>query len=198
MLNEIIKKRISPRAFASIIPGEEQIHCLFEAARRAPSSRNEQPWRFIYATIDNKENHQKILEVLNDSNKLWAKNAPLLILTAAKLDSGLTGGQINRYAFHDVGLAVANLTFQANAYDMFVHQIGGFNTEKARILFDLPENFEPVSVLAVGYKGDPGTLPENLKLRENAPRIRKELSEIVFAGKFGEAGNLTKSVHHRI
>lgn len=184
MLNEIIKKRVSPRAFSGKQLNEEQIHDLFEAARWAPSSRNEQPWRFIYAENYNEDIFKKIAETLNESNRIWAKNAPLLILTIAKLDSGATG-QLNKYAFHDLGLAVANITFQANSNDLYVHQMGGFNTDKARILFDIPENYEPVSVLAVGYKGSPEILPDVLRIRENAPRTRKELNEIVFSRKFG-------------
>lgn len=184
MLHAIIKKRVSPRAFSDKQLSVEQVYELFEAARWAPSSRNEQPWRFIYAERCDEDSFNKMTDILFENNRIWAKNAPLLILTAAKLDTGVTG-QLNKYAFHDLGLAVANLTFQANSNDLYVHQMGGFNAEKARILFEIPENYEPVSVLAVGYKGNPDSLPEVMRVRENAPRTRKELDDIVFKKKFG-------------
>lgn len=184
MLHAIIKKRVSPRAFSDKQLSVEQVYELFEAARWAPSSRNEQPWRFIYAERCDEDSFNKMTDILFENNRIWAKNAPLLILTVAKLDSGVTG-QLNKYAFHDLGLAVANLTFQANSNDLYVHQMGGFNAEKARILFEIPENYEPVSVLAVGYKGNPDSLPEVMRVRENAPRTRKELDDIVFKKKFG-------------
>lgn len=191
MLHEIINRRVSPRAFSEKQISEEQILDLFEAARWAPSSRNEQPWRFIFAEKCDETNFKKMSDILFENNRIWAEKAPLLILTAAKLDSGITG-QINKYAFHDLGLAVANLTFQATSSDLYVHQMGGFNAEKARILFEIPENYEPVSVLAVGYKGDPDTLPEVMRVRENAPRIRKELDDIVFKEKFGVKSNINE------
>ncbi len=189
MLHEIIKNRYSTRAFSDKSIDTDKILSLFEAARWSPSSRNEQPWRFIIGLKDDQAVFNKIANILNPKNKIWAAKAPVLILTIAKLNVN-SSDQINRHALHDLGLAIANLTFQASAIDLYVHQMGGFDQEKAREIFMIPDNYEPVTVLAVGYKGDPDLLPENLKIREISERKRKDLSEIVFSEKFGETSNL--------
>lgn len=183
MVNELITKRFSPRAFSERTIDSSIINDLFEAARWAPSSRNEQPWRFIEVTRDDQESFDRMLSVMNESNRIWAENAPLLVLAAAKTDHEFNGYP-NRYAFYDTSHAVANFTMQAMTEDIYVHQIGGFNAELARTLFELPDNFEPVIILAAGYRGDVSSLPEHLQVRELAQRRRKELSEIVYSGKF--------------
>lgn len=199
MIHELISKRHSTRAYSDKIITEEELKDLFEAARWSPSSRNEQPWRFIYATKEDPEEYSKIADLLNESNKIWAQNAPLLILGIVKLDSDFTK-QLNRAAFYDMGGAVANLTTQAVSMGLAVHQMGGFNLLKAREVFEIPENFEPAIVLAVGSKGNIEDLPESLKQRELTPRRRKELSELVFKEKFGyPADNLSqKEVQYTI
>ncbi len=189
MIHDIIKNRYSTRAFSEKAIVGEKILSLFEAARWSPSSRNEQPWRFIFGTKEDQTTFNKIAGILNPSNHLWAYKAPLLILTIAKLNIN-SSEQINRHALHDLGLAIANLTFQASALDLYVHQMGGFDQKKARDIFKIPLNYEPVTVLAVGYKGDLKILPENLKVRELSERKRKDLREIVFSGKFGKTSNL--------
>ncbi len=189
MIHDIIKNRYSTRAFSEKAIVGEKILSLFEAARWSPSSRNEQPWRFIFGTKEDQTTFNKIAGILNPSNHLWAYKAPLLILTIAKLNIN-SSEQINRHALHDLGLAIANLTFQASALDLYVHQMGGFDQKKARDIFKRPLNYEPVTVLAVGYKGDLKILPENLKVRELSERKRKDLREIVFSGKFGKTSNL--------
>jgi nitroreductase len=113
-------------------------------------------------------------------------------LTIAKLNINSTE-QINRHALHDLGLAIANLTFQASAVNLYVHQMGGFDQQKARDIFMIPDNYEPVTVLAVGYKGDLKSLPANLKNRELSERIRKDLSDLVFSEKFGQASNIIEN-----
>jgi nitroreductase len=113
-----------------------------------------------------------------EGNRAWAATAPVLILTLAKTHNSRTN-QPNRYAWHDVGLAVGNLTAQASALDLYVHNMAGFSAEKARQLFDLPPDIEPVTMIAVGYLGDPELLPEPLKERELAHRQRKTLDELI-------------------
>ncbi|MGE5401754.1 MAG: nitroreductase family protein [Ignavibacteriales bacterium] len=184
MLNETIKKRLSPRAFSGKAIEEDVIISLFEAARWAPSGGNEQPWRFIFASINDLENFNKIVDTMSEGNRAWARNAPLLIIGITKLDRGISK-QLNKYAYYDLASAVAYLTIQATTVDLFVHQIGGFNPAIIREQFEIPDNYDPAILLAVGYRGDPGTLPENLRVRELAPRIRKPLEELVFSGKFG-------------
>ena len=185
MIHELLKKRYSPRVFADKNIEHEKIVGLLEAARWSPSSMNGQPWRFIIASKEDISNFNNLLSVVNEHNKTWAKNAAVLILTVAKVDFDSTG-QLNKHAWYDLGNAVANLTFQATAMDLFVRQMGGFNVEKARDVFSIPEGYQTVSVLAVGYKGNPEMLPEALRIGEKTARTRKDLDEIAFKEKFGK------------
>ncbi|MEI7810993.1 MAG: nitroreductase family protein [Ignavibacteria bacterium] len=189
MVHELISKRYSPRAFSDKGIAQEVISDLFEAARWSPSALNIQPWRFIYATKDDAENYNKILSVLVDANKAWADKAPLLILTIAKMNEG-HNGHINNYAWYDLGGAVGNMTLEATANDLYIHPMAGFIPQKAREDFEIPDNYEPVSVLAIGYKGNPDSLPENLKQRETAPRQRLPLTDMVYSSKFGQSSDL--------
>lgn len=124
-----------------------------------------------------------MLSCLAESNQVWAKKAPVLFLSVAKKEYDLNG-KPNKHAWHDVGMATANLLLQATELDLHVHLMGGFDAEKARTLLGIAEGFEPVSMGAVGYLGDPDELPENLKQRELAPRQRKPLEELVFKGRW--------------
>lgn len=189
MVHDLITKRYSTRTFSEELIDGDVILSLFEAARWAPSGGNEQPWRFIMAGKNDPENYWKIFSSLAEGNKVWAKNAPLLVVGVAKLDRGIDK-KLNRYAFYDLSSAVTNLTVQATSMNLFVRQMGGFNPLIIRELFDIPENFEPAVVFAVGYKSEESDIPESLKQRENAPRQRRPLSEIVFSGKFGTPANL--------
>jgi nitroreductase len=177
-IHDLLQKRWSPRAFSAQPVDEETIMTLFEAARWAASGGNEQPWRFIYATPLQSERFGKLVECLMEGNRVWAATAPVLILTLAKTLNSRTQ-QPNRYAWHDLGLAVGNLTAQASALDLYVHNMAGFSAEKARQLFDLPPDIEPVTMIAVGYLGEPEQLPEPLKERELAHRQRKALDELI-------------------
>lgn len=189
MVHDLITKRYSTRTFSEEQIDSDVVLSLFEAARWAPSGGNEQPWRFIVAGKNDPENYWKIFSSLAEGNKLWAKNAPLLVVGVAKLDRGIDK-KLNKYAFYDLSSAVTNLTLQATSQNLFVRQMGGFNPLIIRELFDIPENFEPAVVFAIGYKSEESDVPENLKMRENAPRQRKPLTEIVFSGKFGIPANL--------
>ena len=164
MINELLQKRFSPRTFSEKRVEHEQIIDLLEAARWAPSSMNEQPWRFLIAQKDDPETFNKFLSSLNTNNQIWAKNASLFILTMARIDSEITK-QINKHALYDLGNSVAHLTFQAMTMGIYVRQMGGFDPEKTRAIIAVPDNFIPVSVLAIGYKGSPESLLEDLKIR---------------------------------
>ncbi len=177
-VHELIRKRWSPRTFAARPVEDDKIMSLFEAARWAASGGNEQPWRFIYATQEQAERYGKLFECLSESNRVWARTAPMLILTLVKMYNS-RNGLPNRHAWHDLGLATGNLTIQAAALDLYVHPMGGFSAEKARQLFELPSDVEPVTMIAVGYLGDPEQLPENLRARELAERQRKTLDELI-------------------
>jgi nitroreductase len=183
-LHELIRNRWSPRAFSDKPVAPEVLRSLFEAARWAPSSNNEQPWAYLVAAKDDSENFAKMLGVLVEFNANWAKHAPVLALSVAHLTTQ-RDGKPNRVALHDVGSASAQLTLEANARGLQVHQMAGFDAEKARQTFAIPPDWEPVAAMAIGYPGDPESLPEKLRDRELAPRTRKPLGEFVMSGGWG-------------
>ncbi len=188
-IDELISKRWSPRAFASRPVEREKLLSLLEAARWAPSSNNEQPWRFILA-LKEEDAFQRLLACLAEGNQIWVKEAPALMLSVAKLHFRDEVEKKNRMAIHDIGLAVQNLVVQAGVLGLYVHQMAGFDLQKARAAFQIPEHYEPVTAIAIGYLGDPAQLPENLRLRELAPRERKPLKELVFSARWGEISSL--------
>ena len=177
-IHELIQKRWSPRAFSSSPVEQKTLLTLLEAARWAASSMNEQPWRFIYATREQPGRFNKLVNCMADGNRVWAANAPALILTLAKTYFEKSN-EPNRWAYHDLGLAIGNLTTQASALDLFVHSMGGFNVEKAIELFSISAQYEPVTIIAIGYVGKPETLPDQLRKREIAVQQRKPLDEIL-------------------
>ena len=183
-IHELLRNRWSPRAFSDKAVAPEVLHALFEAARWAPSSSNYQPWAYIVGTKDDPEDFAKVLSTLVEFNAGWAQHAPVLVMSVAQTKLP-KDGSTNRHAFHDVGSATAQLTFEANARGLLVHQMAGFDVNKAREVFVIPEGWEPVAVMAIGYPGDPETLPEKLRERELAPRSRKPLREFVMAGAWG-------------
>jgi nitroreductase len=183
-VHQLIRDRWSPRAFADKAIPKDVLRSLFEAARWAPSSNNEQPWAYFVATKDHKENFEKMLGVLVEFNAGWAKNAAALALAMAKLTFAQNNAP-NRNAQYDAGAASAWLTVEATLQGLAVHQMAGFDPEKARRSFGIPEGWEPLAVIAIGYPGDPDSLPSKLKDRELAPRTRKPISEFVMAERWG-------------
>ena len=183
-VHELIRERWSPRAFADKPVPQDVLRSIFEAARWAPSSFNEQPWAYIVATKDDKENFEKMLSALVDFNVQWAKSAPILALAVAKL-AFANNNAPNRNAQYDTGAATALLSVEATARGLAVHQMAGFDAEKARKVFEIPKGWEPIAALAIGYPGDPASLPAPLKDREMAPRTRKPIAEFVMAGQWG-------------
>lgn len=181
----VIEERWSPRAFSSKSVSKEDIHLLFEAARKAASSFNEQPWRFVYAKKEDKENFDLLLDCLLEGNQVWAKNASVLVATLAKKTFTKTG-KPNKHAWHDVGLAVGNMSAQATSMQIYLHQMAGYDTEKTIENLDILEDFEPVSFIAIGYLGEKEQLPEDLEKIEKKESPRKEVDEITFVGKMRE------------
>jgi nitroreductase len=184
-IHDLLQRRWSPRAFAPRSIAPQELCRLFEAARWAPSSNNEQPWSFIVGIKGGDATYEQLFTCLNPGNQLWAGQAPVLMLSVASLLFS-DDHSPNRHAFHDVGLAVENLIVQAMSMDIFVHQMAGFQPDKARELFAIPVGYDPVAMIALGYLGDPATLPEKLRARELTPRTRKPLSDIVFGPRWGE------------
>jgi nitroreductase len=189
---DVIRRRWSPLAFSDRPVEREKLLSVLEAARWAPSSFNEQPWGYLLATRDDRAEFDKLLGCLVEGNITWAQHAPVLLLSVAKLAFD-RNGQPNRHAWHDVGAASALLTLQATALDLYVHQMAGIVPAKARATFAIPDGFEPVAGVAIGYPGDPSQLPEPLRQRQNAPRSRKDLSSFVFTGRWGQPSPVVSS-----
>lgn len=188
-IHDLLRKRWSPLAFSNQPVEPEKLNSLLEAASWAASSYNEQPWSFIVATKDNQEEFDRLLSCLAEGNQKWAQNAPVLMLSVTRLQFQKNGKE-NRHAFHDVGAAAASIAIQATAMDLYLHQMAGFDVAKARELYSIPEGYEPVAAMALGYRGDTQMLPEDLQQRELAPRSRKPLKDFVFTGNWGHTSPL--------
>jgi nitroreductase len=178
-VEELILRRWSPRAFADKEVSADLLRLIFEAARWAASSSNEQPWRFLVGRRGD-ETYQKIFNSLVEFNQLWAKSAPVLVLSLAK-KTFTEKGNPNRVALHDTGAATAYLSLQATASGLHTHSMAGFDGDQVRASFAIPSDYEIGAVTAVGYFGDPSSLPERLLKNEVVPRQRKPLEEFVFS-----------------
>jgi nitroreductase len=187
---DVLRKRWSPRAFADRPVEPTKLQSLLEAARWAPSCFNEQPWSFIVATKDNPPEYERLLACLVEKNQAWAKSAPVLMISVAAKSFAQTG-KPNRHWFHDVGLAVSDLVTQATVLDLFVHQMAGFSPDKARHTYNIPDSHEAVAAIAIGYLGDPNSLPDDLRDRELKEQTRKSLKDFVFTGKWGDSAPWT-------
>jgi len=170
-----IKNRWSSLAFSSNAIETEKVNQLLEAMRWAPSSRNEQPWRVIYATKDDLVNYEKLAACIVEGNS-WAKQAPLLLLIGAKKNLNYNQ-QPNAHAWYDTGAAVNSLLLQATELGLMVHQMGAFDRTKAMEKYHLPTDLEVIVLIAIGYSGQKETLPLNWQERQQAPRQRKTISE---------------------
>ena len=184
-INHLLAERWSPYAFDSRPVSEADLRSIFEAARWAPSSYNEQPWSYIVATKEDSAEFARLLSCLVEGNQAWAKNAPVLALGLVRLTFS-RNNQENRAAVHDRGLASASLTIEATTRGLFVHQMIGIQPDKARELYHIPEHSQAWTGLAIGYKGDASKLPDALKQRDLSQRQRKPLKEFVFSGKWGQ------------
>jgi nitroreductase len=190
-IHPLIAGRRSTRAFAATSVEPETLASLMEAARWAPSCMNEQPWSFIIATKESKSDFDRLLGCLIEFNVQWAQHAPVLLLSVAKLK--FESGELNRHALHDVGQAIASLTFQAMASGLVVHQMAGFDVEKARREFSIPQDYEPVAAAAIGYPGNSADLPEKLRKKDEMQRTRRPISNFVFEGAWGYSAGWTRN-----
>jgi nitroreductase len=185
-VEELLRQRWSPRAFSERMVEPEKLQSVLEAASWAASSNNEQPWSYIIATQNNQAEFDRLLACLAEGNQEWARQAPVLMLSVAKLHFE-KHGQENRHAFHDVGAASTTLAIQATALGLYVHQMAGFDVAKARQTYGIPDSHEPVAAIALGYLGEPQTLSEKLLQRELSPRTRKPLAQFVFSGRWNQS-----------
>jgi len=183
-VHELLARRWSPRAFSDRLVEPDKLLSLFEAARWAPSSNNEQPWAFLVATKDDQRNFEAMLSVLVEFNRGWANKAAALILTLAHTQFEKDGTP-NRHGFYDLGQAAISIALQATAMGLMAHQMAGFSVEAARERFAVPNGWEPASVIAIGYPGELDTLSDRLRQRETAFRQRKPLDGFVFSGTWG-------------
>ena len=186
-LHDIIGNRWSPRSFDSNKAIDDPtLTALLEAARWAPSCFNDQPWRFV---VCRKQEDQaawnKLLGCLGEKNQLWAKNAPILILSVAMHNFG-HNDKPNRWAPFDTGAACVSLCLQATAMGLVTHQMGGFDAELSRQIFKLPDTCTPMSVVAIGYQAEAEQLSDDLKQTELSERTRKPLHERFYFGSWEE------------
>jgi len=182
-IHNLLEKRWSPRAFNGQKIEKEKLQRIFEAARWSPSASNEQPWYYIVGEKGD-ETFTKIFDTLVEFNQLWVKTAPLAVIAIGRVQL-LKSGKENPWFRYDVGQSVAHMTFQAMSEGLYVHQMGGFDAEKARLMFDIPEGYEVISAVVIGYPGDYKVLHPNLQKLELAERERKSTDAFVFSTTFG-------------
>ena len=187
-LHPLLADRWSPRAFDRTPLADDDVTALLEAARWAPSANNYQPWRFLVGRVSTDgvdATYAGLLDSLAEFNQLWASAAPVLIAAAVEVEH--EDGSAREIAPYELGLAVSQLTVEAAARGLHVHQMGGFDAERLAETFAVPPQYRAVVVLAVGRLGDPESLPGWAAERETAPRDRKPLAEIAFTGTWGTA-----------
>ena len=190
-IHELLTKRWSPYAFADRHVTDEDLRSIFEAARWAASSYNEQPWRYIVAKKADAAEFERLLSCLVEGNQAWAKAAPVLVIGCTHLNFA-RNSKPNAAAIHDLGLASASLSMEATARGLFVHQMIGIVPDKVSVLYRVPQGVQPLTGLAIGYAADPDTLPEKYRERDLAPRMRNHLSEFVFGSEWGSPANLVE------
>ena len=186
-IHELLAKRWSPRAFdPTKLVTQAKLLALFEAARWAPSCYGDQPWRYIVCNKDtNGAAWQAALKCLSEGNQSWAKNAPVLALAVS--DSMFErNSNPNRWGQYDTGAASMSLCLQATAEGLIVHQMGGFDPDKARCAFSVPERYTPMAMMAIGYHADVNALSEVARERELRPRSRRPLTESFFDGRWNK------------
>jgi nitroreductase len=186
---QVLAERWSPYGFDDRPVREADLRSLFEAARWAASSYNEQPWSYLVATKEDSREFERLLLCLVEGNQVWAKAAPVLALGIVSLRFA-RNNQNNRAAVHDLGLASGNLVVEATSRGLSVHQMIGLLPEKAREVYRIPEHYEAWTALAIGYKTDAAKREDVVEERDLAPRQRKPLSEFVFTGQWGHPSPL--------
>ncbi len=173
--------RWSPRAFLPDPIPERQLQSLFEAARWAPSCANEQPWLFLYATTA--ADRARFASALTPRNQVWTARAPVLLFVLARRRFARSG-KPNRHAAFDAGAAWVSLALQARKLGLHAHGMAGFSEEKAYEILQVPEpEYEVMAAIALGRRGDPGQLPQDMAARE-VPSTRKPLSEVAREGSY--------------
>jgi len=196
-IESVLSRRWSPYAFSSRPVADVELKSLFEAARWAASSYNEQPWTYLVATKADPTEFDRLLSCLIETNQAWARNAWVLALGVVHHRFAKNQKE-NRAAVHDLGAASANLSAEATARGISVHQMIGILPDKARSLYAIPEPWEAWTALAIGYREEPNGLPEALRQRELSPRPRKPLCQFVFTGAWGRAAPVVEPMNEAV
>jgi nitroreductase len=184
---DVLAERYSPYAFDPRPVERDKLLSCLEAARWAASSFNEQPWRYILAQRDDAEAFERMLGCLVEANQAWARRAGALVIACTKRHF-TRNDKPNKVAEHDLALAAANLTVQAQSMGLHVHQMAGIDPGTCRVTYRIPDEFEPLTAIAIGYAADPDRLDDaELAERDTAPRSRMPLSAWVFGEAFGES-----------
>lgn len=183
-IHELLRARWSPRSFANQSVEDAKLQSVLEAARWSASGGNLQPWAFIIVRkAQDVSSFAHMVSCLSEGNVPWASQAPVLGIAVASL---FRRPEVrNRHAFHDVGMALQSLAVQATALGLHLHFMGGFSPDKAREHFAIPDEYEAVTMFALGYLGDPETLTERHRDSELMARNRRPLSEFVFSESWG-------------
>jgi nitroreductase len=183
-LSTVIFHRRSSKAYLEhkLVP-QEDLFSIFEAARWAPSSRNKQPWRYILFTENSIDEINLLRSCLDDSNQVWANKAPVLILACTEISD--ESGAVNAYAMHDAGLANENILLQIRSLGYICRPMGGFDKKKAKQLFNIPDNIQPIITIAVGFPGKLTSLSEAIQEFEKLPRSRNPISTWVHQNSWG-------------
>ena len=184
-IHDLMVQRWSPRAFTPRPLPRAQILTLLDAARWAASSFNQQPWHLLVATMEDEERFAQLLDCLVPGNQVWARNASLLIITVTKRTFD-HNGKPNVCAEHDIGLFAGQLVLQATALGLATHQMAGIEADKIRAVYGVPEGYDPLTGIAVGYPGDPDSLPDDLREMELEARTRRPFDAFVFADGWGK------------
>ena len=182
-VHSLIKTRWSPRAYDSRPVEPDKLKRIFEAARWAPSSSNQQPWYFLVG-FKGDDVYAKIFGTLVEFNQLWAGNAPILSLAIAKTTN--SRGGINTTYAYDLGQAMAMLSIQSTHEGVFVHQMGGIDVAEVERILEIPAEYKVLTAFTLGYINEKTVLHPNLQKLEFSPRTRRPAGESVFTGSFGQ------------
>lgn len=186
---EVIEERWSARAMSADPVDTETLASLLEAARWAASCFNEQPWAYVVVRRDD-PGFADAVECLTEKNRLWAQRAGAILFACARR-SFSANGKPNRWASHDVGQANAHMALQAASMGLVLHQMGGFSADRVRETYRVPDDWEPLTAIAIGHPGRPQDLEEGLRAREVQPRSRKSQREFSFFGTWGGEAPIT-------
>lgn len=187
-IHDLMARHWSSRAYDAAKPvSREQLIALLEAGRWAPSCNGDEPWRYlVWDRARDSAGWQKAFDCLKPGNQAWCKNVPVLMLSCAGSVFSFNGNP-NRWTQHDTGMASLSIALQAVALGLIAHQMGGFDADKARATFNIPAEYTPMAMIAVGYQAAPEVLDEETRKKELVPRKRRPLTECFFEGGWGNS-----------